>query len=303
MHRVRFVVDVRVMLTKRRPQPLRRISRGRVQAVLGIDMRSQGCRIFPALFRWCVLHTEKLGLVFATESALAYILTYLDLLEHNPPRYRTLQLCLILVLTIPNPSLTPVAHYHLSRRIPPLLELYPQTTRPIMILSHSPSLVHSAQYLLPPPKHKSSSSSMELSRWHSARKVGRSGSLSVSVLSLAIVTVYLNIQRLVTFVVLVVIIAIVVVIAVFQDQIVLALTPAAEWVKRTPAGFLIPIALLVILSVPPVSFNQSIIRIMLTQLCNKLFGAEIIHLLCGFIYGFGVGFAVVCGTFILLSLD
>ncbi|KAG8747757.1 Tlg2-vesicle protein [Ceratobasidium sp. 414] len=85
----------------------------------------------------------------------------------------------------------------------------------------------------------------------------------------------------VSIVVLAVVLAIVIVIAVFQDRIVLALTPAAEWVKRQSAGFLIPIAFLIILSIPP------------------LFGAEIIHLLCGFIYGFGVGFAIVCaGTII-----
>ncbi|KAF8601592.1 snare associated Golgi protein, partial [Ceratobasidium sp. AG-I] len=41
-------------------------------------------------------------------------------------------------------------------------------------------------------------------------------------------------------------------------------------------GFLIPIAILIILSIPP------------------LFGAEIIHLLCGFTYGLGPGFLVVC---------
>ncbi|KAG9097184.1 Tlg2-vesicle protein [Ceratobasidium sp. UAMH 11750] len=89
----------------------------------------------------------------------------------------------------------------------------------------------------------------------------------------------------VSMVVFVVIIAIVIAIAVFQDQIVLALTPAAEWVRQQPAGFLIPIAFLIVLSIPP------------------LFGAEIIHLFCGFIYGLGVGFAIVCvGTIIGESL-
>ncbi|KAG9099111.1 Tlg2-vesicle protein [Ceratobasidium sp. 370] len=84
-----------------------------------------------------------------------------------------------------------------------------------------------------------------------------------------------------SIVVLAVILAIVIVIAVFQDQIVSALTPAAEWVKQQSAGFLIPIAFLIVLSIPP------------------LFGAEIIHLLCGFIYGLGIGFAIVCaGTVI-----
>ncbi|QRV81974.1 Golgi apparatus membrane protein TVP38 [Ceratobasidium sp. AG-Ba] len=85
----------------------------------------------------------------------------------------------------------------------------------------------------------------------------------------------------VSFIVLAVIIIIVVVIAVFKDQIILALTPAAEWVREQPAGFLIPIAFLIVLSVPP------------------LVGAEVIQLLCGFIYGLGVGFSIVCaGTII-----
>ncbi|KAG8755815.1 Tlg2-vesicle protein [Ceratobasidium sp. 428] len=85
----------------------------------------------------------------------------------------------------------------------------------------------------------------------------------------------------ISFVAIVIILAIVIVIAVFQDQIILALTPAAEWVKKQPAGFLIPIAFMIVLSIPP------------------LFGAEIIHLLCGFVYGLGVGFALVCaGTII-----
>ncbi|KAF8601590.1 hypothetical protein BDV93DRAFT_495724 [Ceratobasidium sp. AG-I] len=78
-----------------------------------------------------------------------------------------------------------------------------------------------------------------------------------------------------------ILIAITIVIAVFQDKIVKALIPAAEWVKKTPAGFLIPTAILIILSIPP------------------LFGAEIVHLLCGFTYGLWPGFLVVCaGTII-----
>ncbi|KAG9116048.1 Tlg2-vesicle protein, partial [Ceratobasidium sp. 392] len=85
----------------------------------------------------------------------------------------------------------------------------------------------------------------------------------------------------VSIVVLGVLITIVVLIAVFQDQIVLALTPAAEWVKDQPAGFLIPIAFCIVLSIPP------------------LVGVEIIHLLCGFIYGLGIGFAIVCAGTIL----
>ncbi|KAF8599319.1 hypothetical protein BDV93DRAFT_449502 [Ceratobasidium sp. AG-I] len=77
------------------------------------------------------------------------------------------------------------------------------------------------------------------------------------------------------------IIAVIVVVAVFQEDIVNGLIPAAEWIKKTPAAFLIPIAIMVILSIPP------------------LFGAEIVHIMCGFTYGLGIGFALVCaGTII-----
>ena len=48
-----------------------------------------------------------------------------------------------------------------------------------------------------------------------------------------------------------------------------------------PAGFLIPIAIMIVLSFPP------------------LFGAEIIHLLCGVIWGLGVGFAIVAAGTLL----
>ncbi|QRV81968.1 Golgi apparatus membrane protein TVP38 [Ceratobasidium sp. AG-Ba] len=92
-------------------------------------------------------------------------------------------------------------------------------------------------------------------------------------------------EFIISFAVLVIILVIVILIAVFQSQIVKALTPSAEWVKKQPAGFLIPIALLIVLSVPP------------------LFGAEIVHLFCGFIYGLGIGFLIVCvGTIIGESL-
>ena len=59
------------------------------------------------------------------------------------------------------------------------------------------------------------------------------------------------------------------------------LRPFSEKVRDLPAGWLIPIAILVIISFPP------------------LFGHEIIALLCGVVYGLWIGFAVVAaGTFI-----
>lgn len=80
----------------------------------------------------------------------------------------------------------------------------------------------------------------------------------------------------------------------YEDKIVKALLPAAEWIKHAPAGFLIPIAILIILSIPPVSCLPQHTRGSTNSFC-QLFGAEIIHLLCGFTYGLGPGFLIVCG--------
>ncbi|KAG8734825.1 Tlg2-vesicle protein [Ceratobasidium sp. 414] len=67
----------------------------------------------------------------------------------------------------------------------------------------------------------------------------------------------------------VLIITITVLIGVFQDKIVAGLVPAAEWF------------------------------VLLTQAFTQLFGAEIIHLLCGLTYGLWIGFLIVCvGTVI-----
>ncbi|KAF2849461.1 hypothetical protein T440DRAFT_533528 [Plenodomus tracheiphilus IPT5] len=59
------------------------------------------------------------------------------------------------------------------------------------------------------------------------------------------------------------------------------LRPFSEKVRDLPAGWLIPIAILIIISFPP------------------LFGHEVIALLCGVVYGLWIGFAIVAaGTFI-----
>ncbi|KAL1599128.1 Tlg2-vesicle protein [Nothophoma quercina] len=66
-----------------------------------------------------------------------------------------------------------------------------------------------------------------------------------------------------------------------HDEVVDKLRPFSEKVRDLPAGWLIPIAILVIISFPP------------------LFGHEIIALLCGVVYGLWIGFVVVAaGTFI-----
>ncbi|KAF2713436.1 hypothetical protein K504DRAFT_530420 [Pleomassaria siparia CBS 279.74] len=66
-----------------------------------------------------------------------------------------------------------------------------------------------------------------------------------------------------------------------HDQVVDVLRPWSEKVRDLPAGWLIPIAILIIISFPP------------------LFGHEIVALLCGVVYGLWFGFAIVAiGTFI-----
>lgn len=70
-------------------------------------------------------------------------------------------------------------------------------------------------------------------------------------------------------------------ITVFHHQIVDKLTPAAHKVKSLPGGWSIPIAILFVISFPP------------------LFGHEIIAILCGVVWGLWIGFAIVAaGTFL-----
>ncbi|VDB95861.1 unnamed protein product [Peniophora sp. CBMAI 1063] len=78
-----------------------------------------------------------------------------------------------------------------------------------------------------------------------------------------------------------VIVAVVALVTIFHTQIVDYLKPAATFLKDLPAGWLIPIGILFVISFPP------------------LFGHEIIAVLCGIVWGLGLGFAIVCaGTFI-----
>ncbi|WQF88834.1 Putative SNARE associated golgi family protein [Colletotrichum destructivum] len=70
-------------------------------------------------------------------------------------------------------------------------------------------------------------------------------------------------------------------ISLHHDDVVQKLRPFSEKVRSLPGGFLIPIAILVLISFPP------------------LFGHEIVALLCGVVYGLWIGFAIVAaGTFI-----
>ncbi|KAH9169552.1 snare associated Golgi protein-domain-containing protein [Lactarius sanguifluus] len=70
-------------------------------------------------------------------------------------------------------------------------------------------------------------------------------------------------------------------ITVFHQQIVDKLTPMAHKVKSLPGGWSIPIAILFVISFPP------------------LFGHEIVAILCGVVWGLWIGFAIVAaGTFL-----
>jgi uncharacterized membrane protein YdjX (TVP38/TMEM64 family) len=66
-----------------------------------------------------------------------------------------------------------------------------------------------------------------------------------------------------------------------HDKVVHALLPITEKIHALPAGWLIPIAVLIIISFPP------------------LFGHELVAILCGIVYGLWPGFGVVAaGTFL-----
>ncbi|KAE9364029.1 hypothetical protein N431DRAFT_390268 [Stipitochalara longipes BDJ] len=69
--------------------------------------------------------------------------------------------------------------------------------------------------------------------------------------------------------------------AVNHDKIVDALTPISKKIRAIPGGFVIPVAILILISFPP------------------LFGHELVALLCGVVWGLWIGFAIVAaGTFL-----
>ncbi|EMD33347.1 hypothetical protein CERSUDRAFT_117966 [Gelatoporia subvermispora B] len=71
---------------------------------------------------------------------------------------------------------------------------------------------------------------------------------------------------------------------VFRTQIANWLQPAANSIHKLPAGWLIPIAIMIILSFPP------------------LFGQEIIAIMCGLVWGLWVGFAIIAAGTLLGEL-
>ncbi|KAG8903217.1 Tlg2-vesicle protein, partial [Tulasnella sp. 408] len=70
-------------------------------------------------------------------------------------------------------------------------------------------------------------------------------------------------------------------VSIYHKQIVDALTPASQYLRTLPGGWSIPIGVMFVLSFPP------------------LFGNEIVHVLCGIVWGIWIGFGIVCaGTFL-----
>lgn len=88
-------------------------------------------------------------------------------------------------------------------------------------------------------------------------------------------------KYLVLWIILIIIGVLTAVISLKHDQVVEALRPFAEKVRDIPAGWLIFVAVLFVISFPP------------------LFGHELVALLAGVVYGLWIGFGIVAaGTFI-----
>ncbi|WFD31649.1 hypothetical protein MSPP1_002688 [Malassezia sp. CBS 17886] len=83
------------------------------------------------------------------------------------------------------------------------------------------------------------------------------------------------------YVIAAVIIAIAVCVSVFHSQIVSWLRPVSEKVRRVSWGWIIPVLILFALSFPP------------------LFGAEVVAVLCGVVYGVWIGFGIVAAGTLL----
>ncbi|KAJ7640468.1 hypothetical protein DFH06DRAFT_628128, partial [Mycena polygramma] len=82
-------------------------------------------------------------------------------------------------------------------------------------------------------------------------------------------------QKIQYYAIIAVLLAAVILFSVFHTQIITALKPFTDWLHNTPAGPLIPIAILIVLSFPP------------------LFGHEIIAMLVGVAFGFPEACAIV----------
>ncbi|RDX41829.1 hypothetical protein OH76DRAFT_178085 [Lentinus brumalis] len=90
-----------------------------------------------------------------------------------------------------------------------------------------------------------------------------------------------NPRNIFTLIVTLLIAGAIIVFVALQSTIVDALSPASNWLRETPGAWVIPIAIMIILSFPP------------------LFGHELVALFCGDVWGVWIGFGiVVAGTII-----
>ncbi|KAJ7483582.1 hypothetical protein FB451DRAFT_1393669 [Mycena latifolia] len=103
-------------------------------------------------------------------------------------------------------------------------------------------------------------------------------------------------QKIRLYVIMAVVIVVIALIESYHKQIINALRPVTDWLHKTQAGWLIPIAVLIALSFPPVSTHLCVFMFFF-RLTVQLFGHEIVAMLCGLVWGLGVGFGiVVAGT-------
>ncbi|THV00371.1 hypothetical protein K435DRAFT_458830 [Dendrothele bispora CBS 962.96] len=86
------------------------------------------------------------------------------------------------------------------------------------------------------------------------------------------------------YVVILIVVAAIALFVIFRDDILRGLEPAAHWLHDTPGGWVIPIVILIVLSFPP------------------LFGHEIVIMLCGLVWGLGIGFGIVAAGTLLGEL-
>ncbi|KAI0636339.1 snare associated Golgi protein-domain-containing protein [Trametes polyzona] len=93
-----------------------------------------------------------------------------------------------------------------------------------------------------------------------------------------------NPKELVKTLVTLAILVLVILFIVYQHKIVEWMQPFANWMRRTPGGWAIPIAILIVLSFPP------------------LFGHEIVAILVGDVFGIGIGFGIVAAGTLLGEL-
>lgn len=92
---------------------------------------------------------------------------------------------------------------------------------------------------------------------------------------------YAKKQYIIYYVILIVIVTLVALMTIYHKEIVLWLKPAAQWMESFKFGWLIPIAVLFVISFPP------------------LFGHEIVAVLCGLVWGLWIGFAIVAAGTLL----